>query len=125
MIFADGINILSEKIEDQMNIARIKLTGKDPGELDTLCNEIKDVAIKTGVSVSGPIPMPTKKLRVPVMKTPCGDGMHRGGGGGNWETWEMRIHKRILDVGANDRVLRQITRIRIPRDINIEIQLTG
>jgi len=65
-----------------------------------------------------------EKLRVPFMRTPCGDGMHRGGGGGNWETWEMRIHKRILDVGANDRVLRQITRIRIPREINIEIELT-
>jgi len=70
------------------------------------------------------IPLPTKRLRVPVMRTPCGDGMHRGGGGGNWETWEMRIHKRILDVGANERVLRQITRIRIPRDVNIEIELT-
>jgi small subunit ribosomal protein S10 len=107
-----------------MNIARIKLTGRDPKLLDDLCFEIKDIALKLGVAVSGPIPMPTKKLHIPVMKTPCGDGMHRGGGGGNWETWEMRVHKRILDVGANDRVLRQITRIRIPRDVNIEIELT-
>ena len=107
-----------------MNIARVKLTGKDSKELDALCAEIKDAAVKLGVAVSGPIPMPTKKLKVPVMKTPCGDGMHRGGGGGNWETWEMRIHKRILDVGANDRVLRHITRIRIPKDVNIEIELT-
>lgn len=106
-----------------MNIARIKLTGQDPKQLDTICAEIKDIAVKLGSSVSGPIPMPTKKLRVPVMKTPCGDGMHRGGGGGNWETWEMRIHKRILDVGTNDRVLRQITRIRIPKDVNIEMVL--
>ncbi|MBI3190238.1 30S ribosomal protein S10 [archaeon] len=107
-----------------MNIARIKLTGKDPKHLDDVCSEIKDIALKLGTSVSGPMPLPTKRMRIPVMKTPCGDGMHRGGGGGNWETWEMRIHKRILDVGANDRVLRQITRIRIPRDINIEIELT-
>ena len=105
-------------------IARIKLTGKDPKQLDGLCSEIKGISQKLGVSVSGPIAMPTKKLRVPVMRTPCGDGMHRGGGGGNWETWEMRIHKRVLDVGANDRVLRQITRIQIPRDVNIEIELT-
>ena len=107
-----------------MNIARIKLAGKDPKELDGVCVEIKDIAEKLGVAVAGPIPLPTKKLRVPVMKTPCGDGMHRGGGGGNWETWEMRIHKRVLDVGANDRVLRQITRIRIQRDVKIEIELT-
>jgi len=107
-----------------MQTARIKLTGRDPKELDAISAEIKDIAEKIGVAVSGPIPMPTKKLRIPVMKTPCGDGMHRGGGGGNWETWELRIHKRILDIGANERVLHSITRIRLPRDINIEIQLT-
>jgi small subunit ribosomal protein S10 len=107
-----------------MQIARIKLTGKNPRELDTICKEIKDIAEKTGVSVAGPIPLPTKRLKIPVMKTPCGDGMHRGGGGGNWERWELRIHKRILDVGANERVLRQITRIRIPHEVNIEIELT-
>jgi small subunit ribosomal protein S10 len=108
-----------------MQVARIKLTGRDPKQLDELCREIKDISEKLGVAVSGPIAMPTKKLKIPLMKTPCGDGMHRGGGGGNWETWEMRIHKRILDVGANERVMRQITRIRIPKDINIEIELMG
>lgn len=108
-----------------MQVARIKLAGKDPQELDGVCREIKDIADKLGTAVSGPVPLPTKKLRVPVMRTPCGDGMHRGGGGGNWETWEMRIHKRVLDVGANERVLRQITRIRIPKSVNIEIELTG
>ena len=107
-----------------MQVARIKLTGRNPNEINSVCTEIKDIAEKIGVSVSGPISLPTKKMRVPVMKTPCGDGMHRGGGGGNWETWEMRIHKRLLDIGANERVLRQITRIRIPRDVNIEIELT-
>ncbi len=107
-----------------MQKARIKLTGKDPKQLDSICQEIKDIAEKLGVAVSGPIPLPTKKLRVPVIRTPCGDGMHRGGGGGNWEKWEMRIHKRILDIGANDRVLRHITRIRIPTDVNIEMELT-
>ena len=107
-----------------MQTARIKLTGRDPKALDNICTEIKGISEKIGVAVSGPIPMPTKKLKVPLIRTPCGDGMHRGGGGGNWETWEMRIHKRILDVGANERVLRQITRIRIPREVNIEIELT-
>ncbi|MBS3056297.1 MAG: 30S ribosomal protein S10 [Candidatus Aenigmarchaeota archaeon] len=107
-----------------MQIARIKLVGMDPEQLDNICTEIKDIANKVGASVSGPVPLPTKKLKVPVMKTPCGDGMHRGGGGGNWERWEMRLHKRILDVGANERLMHQITRIKIPSNVNIEIQLT-
>ena len=107
-----------------MQVARVKVTGRDPKELDSITNEIKQIADKIGVSVRGPIPLPTKVLKVPCMKTPCGDGMHRGGGGANWETWELRIHKRILDVGANERVLHAITRIRIPADVNIEMQLT-
>ena len=107
-----------------MQKARIKLTGTDPKKLDEVSKSIKEMIEKLGTAVSGPIPMPTKRMRVPVMKTPCGDGMHRGGGGANWETWEMRIHKRVLDVGMNDRVLRQLTRIPIPGDINVEIILT-
>ncbi len=107
-----------------MQKARIKLVGKDPKKLDEICKEIKDIAQKVGVDVAGPIPLPTKRIRIPVMKTPCGDGMHRGGGGRNWETWELRIHKRIIDVGANPRILRQITRIPIPSDVKIEIELT-
>ena len=108
-----------------MQTARIKLTSKDPDQLDSLCTEIKNIATKLGAPAAGPIPLPTKKLKIPLMRTPCGDGMHRGGGGGNWETWEMRIHKRILDIGANERVMRQITRLNIPKDVNIEIILTN
>ena len=107
-----------------MQKARIKIIGRKPEDLDSLCNEIKSLSEKLGVPVKGPIPLPTKRMKIPVIKTPCGDGMHRGGGGGNWETWEMRIHKRILDVGANPRVLRQITRIPIPKEVKIEIELT-
>jgi len=107
-----------------MQKARIKLVGRNPKELDDICKEIKNTAEKLGVAVSGPSPLPTKHLRIPLMKTPCGDGMHRGGGGRNWETWEMRIHKRVIDVGANPRVLRQITRIPISKDVKIEIELT-
>ena len=107
-----------------MQTARIKLTGRSPDELNKITDEIQEIAEKIGVAVRGPIPLPTKILKIPCMKTPCGDGMHRGGGGKNWETWEMRIHKRIVEVGANDRVLHGITRIRIPRDVNIEIELT-
>lgn len=107
-----------------MQKARIKIIGRKPEDLDNICKEIKDISEKLGVPVKGPIPLPTKRMKIPVMRTPCGDGMHRGGGGGNWETWEMRIHKRILDVGANPRVLRQITRIPIPKEVKIEIELT-
>ncbi len=106
-----------------MQIARIKLSGRDPKELDSICAEIKEIAKKFGVSYRGPIPLPTKKLRVVTMKTPCGDGT--GHGNATFDRWEMRIHKRLIDVQADDRTLRQIMRINIPTNVHIEIKLIG
>jgi len=104
-----------------MQMARIKLAGRDPKELDSVANEIKEIAKKFGVNYRGPIPLPTKKLRVVTMKTPCGDGT--GHGNATFDRWEMRIHKRIIDVQADERTLRQIMRINIPKGVHIEIKL--
>lgn len=104
-----------------MQVARIKLSSTDMNQLDAICKEIKMIAEKTGVSIAGPIPLPTKKLRVSVLKTPCGDGT--GHGNATWDKWEMRVHKRIVDIGANERALRQIMRVNIPENVQIEIEL--
>ena len=104
-----------------MESARIKLAGRNIDELITICNEIKEIAKKYGVSVRGPMPLPTKKLRVQTLKTPCGDGT--GHGNATWDRWEMRIHRRIVDIGANERALRQVVRIPIPEDVKIDIEL--
>jgi small subunit ribosomal protein S10 len=69
----------------------------------------------------GPVPLPTKKLKVTTLKTPCGDGT--GHGNATFDKWEMRIHKRLVDVQADDRALRQIMRVNIPEGIHIEIKL--
>lgn len=106
-----------------MQTARIKLTGRDPKELDSICSEIRDIAKKFGVGHRGPIPLPTKILKVVTMKTPCGDGT--GHGNTSFDKWEMRIHKRLIDVQADDRALRQIMRINIPQSTHIEIRLVG
>jgi small subunit ribosomal protein S10 len=57
-----------------MQVARIKLSGRDPKKLDKIAREIIEVAKKFGVDYRGPIPLPTKKLKVVTLKTPCGDG---------------------------------------------------
>jgi len=106
-----------------MQVAKIKLTGRDPKQLDEICREIKEVALKFGVGYRGPIPLPTKILRVTTLKTPCGDGT--GHGNATYDKWEMRIHKRLVEVQADDRTLRQIMRINIPQDVHIEIKIQG
>lgn len=97
--------------------ARISLTGIDPKKVDTVCRQIKEISTKTGVGIAGPIPLPTKHLRVPVRKGPD------GGGTSTIDHWEMRIHKRLIDIDADERALRQVMRIQVPDGVNIEIVL--
>lgn len=100
-----------------MTKARIKLESKDVKELDEVCGNIKDISSKAGLPMKGPVPLPTKKLRISTRKTPCGDGTD------TYEKWELRIHKRLIEVDANDRVLREIMRIKIPSSVNVEMTL--
>ncbi len=100
-----------------MGIARIKLVGKDPKDIDEVANQIREITKGTGVEMRGPIPLPTKKLSVNPRRSPCGDGSD------TYEHWEMRIHKRLIDVGGDERTLRQIMRVRVPDTVHIEISL--
>lgn len=63
--------------------------------------------------------MPTRRMVLPTRKTPCGDGSK------SWDKWEMRVHKRLIDIDADERAIRQIMRVRIPESVYIEIELTG
>jgi small subunit ribosomal protein S10 len=104
-----------------MQKARIKLMSSDPEKLDSVCRELKDITDKFGVAMHGPIPLPTKKLKIVTMKTPCGDGT--GHGNATWDRWEMRIHKRVIDISSDERTLRQIMRVTIPDGVSISITL--
>jgi small subunit ribosomal protein S10 len=97
--------------------ARIRLTSINQNKLEDLCNEIKDIASKTGVKLAGPIPLPTKHLTIPTRKTPCGQGTP------TWDKYEMRIHKRLIDVEANERAMRRVMRLKVPDEVFIEITL--
>ncbi len=98
--------------------ARIRLTSTDAKKLNEVCEQIKRIAQKTGVKMSGPIPLPTKRLVIVTMRSPCGEGTK------TWDRFEMRIHKRLIDIDADERTMRQIMRIRVPDDVRIEIELT-
>ena len=97
--------------------ARIKLTSTDAEKLHGVCDEIKDIAKRIGVKLVGPIPLPTKKLVVPTRRTPCGDGSN------TWDRYEMRVHKRLIEIDARDRVMRSIMRIRVPNEVYIEMEI--
>ncbi len=100
-----------------MQKARIKLASMEIEKINQVCTSIKEIAEKTGVELKGPIPLPTKKLRVTTRKGPDGEGTE------TWERYEMRIHKRLIDLGIDERALRLVMRVPIPDGLNIEIEM--
>lgn len=97
--------------------ARIKLVSTEIDKINQVCSYIKGIADKTGVEMRGPIPLPTKKLKLTTRKSPDGEGK------ASWERYEMRIHKRLIDLGVDERALRLVMRVEIPSGLNIEIQM--
>ncbi len=100
-----------------MQRARIKLASTDIEKINAVCTSINDIVERTGVEMHGPIPLPTKKLKVTTRKCPCGDGK------ATWDRFEMRIHKRLIDLGVDERALRLVMRVPIPEGLNIEIEM--
>ena len=99
--------------------ARIKLTSTNLEEIDKVARDIREIADKTGVRVKGPQPLPTKKLKITTRKAPTGEGSH------TFDHWQLRIHRRILDVQPDDRTMRQITKLKIPEEVKVELILTA
>ena len=98
--------------------ARVKLTSVSLSKLGGVCTEIMNIGKKTGVNVKGPIPLPVKRLNVVTRKSPCGSGTE------TYEKWEMKVHRRIIDISADDKAIRQLMRLKIPDNVYIELSLT-
>lgn len=96
---------------------RIKLNSTDINMLNSICDSIKEIAHKSGINIIGPVPLPTKKLKVTTRKSPCGDGT------ATFDRFEMRIHKRLIDLPANEKILHHIVRMQIPKSVNVKIEM--
>ncbi len=85
--------------------------------LQSVCDQVITVCASQGIRKNGPIPLPTKRLRVPVLKAPSGQGT------ATWAKFEMRIHKRLFEIIANERSMHLIMKIQIPESVLVEIEL--
>ena len=100
-----------------MQKARIKIASTDIDKVNQICGSINEIVDKTKVKLYGPVPMPTKKMRLTTRKSPDGDGK------ASFEKFEMRIHKRLIDVGVDERALRLIMRVQIPDGVNVSMEV--
>lgn len=100
-----------------MQKARINLASPNIDKLNEVCGAIIDIAKKTKIKIRGPVPLPTKRLKITTRKSPCGNGK------ASFDNFEMRVHKRLIDLGIDERALRLIMRVPLPEYVSIEIHL--
>ena len=87
--------------------------------IEKFCAELKNKAVTRGLKCSGPVRMPTKFLRLQVRKSPCGEGTN------TFDRFQMRIHKRILDLHCSVDVVKELTKIPIEPGIDVELTMDG
>lgn len=96
---------------------RIRLRAYDHRILDQSVKEIIDVATRTGAKVSGPIPLPVKKERFTVLRSPHVDKKSR-------EQFEIRTHKRLLDIiEPTSKTVDALMKLQLPAGVDVEIKL--
>merc|ERR1711964_581363 len=88
--------------EERLHRIRITLTSTNCKSLENVCTALIGGAKDKNLSVQGPVRMPTKKLRVTTRKSPCGEGTN------TWDRFEMRVHKRLIDLHSPAEVVKQI-----------------
>uniref|UniRef100_A0A3B5KKD9 Small ribosomal subunit protein uS10 n=1 Tax=Takifugu rubripes TaxID=31033 RepID=A0A3B5KKD9_TAKRU len=82
---------------------RITLTSRNVKSLEKVCADLIRGAKEKNLKVKGPVRMPTKTLRITTRKTPCGEGSK------TWDRFQMRIHKRLIDLHSPSEIVKQIT----------------
>ncbi|XP_019865233.1 40S ribosomal protein S20-like [Aethina tumida] len=96
---------------------RITLTSRNVRALEKVCSDLIDAAKKQKLRAKGPVRMPTKTLRITTRKTPCGEGSK------TWDRFQMRIHKRVIDLHSPSEIVKQITSINIEPGVEVEVTI--
>lgn len=86
----------------QLHTIRITLTSRNVANLEKFCGDLINRAKDREIRVKGPVRMPTKTLKITTRKSPCGEGSK------TWDRYEMRIHKRLIDLRSSAEVVKQI-----------------
>ena len=96
---------------------RIRLKAYDHRVLDRSAQQIVESAERTGASVAGPVPLPTRIRKYTVMRSPFIDKDSR-------DQFEIRTHKRLIDIfEPTSRTVDTLMRLQLPSGVDIEIKL--
>ena len=96
---------------------RIRLKAYDHQLIDQSAEKIVETAKRTGAAVSGPIPLPTKREIVTILRSTHKYKDSR-------EQFEIRTHKRLIEiVGPTAETIDALSRLELPSGVDIEIKL--
>ena len=96
---------------------RIRLKSYDHNLVDRAAERIVDVVKRTGAGVSGPIPLPTEKEIITILRSPHKYKDSR-------EQFELRTHKRLIDiVNPSNRTVDALMRLDLAAGVDIDIKL--
>ena len=96
---------------------RVRLKSYDHKLIDTAAEKIVDVAKKNGAEVSGPIPLPTEKEIITILRA-----VHKYKD--SREQFETRTHKRLIDIiNPSKKAIDELMRVELPAGVEIEIKL--
>lgn len=96
---------------------RIKLAAYDHELVDEAASRIVETMKKSGAKISGPIPLPTEREIVTILRSPHKDKDSR-------EQFEMRTHKRLIDIlRPSNKTVEALRELELPAGVEIEIKL--
>jgi len=96
---------------------RIKLKAYDYRLIDDTCQKLVDTAVRTGASIIGPIPLPTKKEVFVVNKAPFKHKDAR-------EHFGLKIHKRLLDIiNPTNQTIDSLMHLELPAGVEVEVKM--
>ena len=96
---------------------RIKLKAYDHNLIDQSAERIVETAKRTGAKISGPVPLPTQKEIITILRATHKYKDSR-------EQFEIKTHKRLIDIlEANTKTTEALMRLDLPAGVDIEIKL--
>jgi len=99
-----------------MQKIRIKLKAYDHRLLDQAVEEIVDTVRNSGATISGPVPLPTKREIYTVLRSPVIDKKSR-------EQFELSIHKRLIDIfEPTSKTIDSLRKLNLPAGVDVEIK---
>ncbi len=96
---------------------RVRLKAFDHSLIDVASKRIADTALRFGAKISGPIPLPTEREVVTIIRSPHKYKDSR-------EQFEMRTHKRIIDIySPSAKAVDALMKLDLPAGVDINIKL--